>query len=82
MSEERQMTGRGRVAVVTVSAVVLLLGGTAAWATSTGSSGGADPLFQEAETSIVGLLIPAVVGLVVIGGLFWLGVQWFWTHKW
>lgn len=67
-----------RIAVVTVAMAGLLLGGTAAWATPTAS---VDTLFTDATTTLTGTLIPAVVGIVLIGALFWLGIRWFQKGK-
>lgn len=36
-----------------------------------------DALFEGAETAITTTLIPAVVSIILVGSLFWLGVRWY-----
>ncbi len=67
-----------RVALVTVAVAGLLLGGTAAYAEP---PAGVDSLFTSAESTLTGTLIPAVVSIVLIGALFWLGIRWFQKGK-
>lgn len=38
-------------------------------------------LFTEAQSSMSTTLIPAVVGIVLLGSLFWMGVSWYQKGK-
>lgn len=65
--------------VAVFSAFVALFGApVAAFATPPDS---ADTLFSGAQDSMTGTLIPAVVGIVLVGALFWLALKWFQKGK-
>lgn len=51
--------------------------GPASATDTTGTTG----LFSGVSSQLTGTLIPAVVGIVLIGSLFWLGLRWYQKGK-
>lgn len=73
-----------RILAVFGIVLALVLAPVAAFAEDAGATdaaSGATSLFSGATSMISGTLIPAVVGIVLIGSLLWLAIRWFQKGK-
>lgn len=65
-----------------VTFVSAMFGSTAAAHASTPTDNtGTSSLFSGVSSQLTGVLIPAVVAIVLIGSLFWLGLRWYQKGK-
>ena len=77
------MGRRGRLLVAFAMTALTLFGSQASAFADTTDPGtaGTQSLFDGAKDNIGTILIPAVVAIVLLGSLFWLGVTWFGKGK-